>query len=403
MKGSDYAADGFGLANLPYGSYVVSGAEPRLGVRLGEHVLDAGGLAVAGGAEARVREVLDAPNLDALLAAGPQVWAAARGFLQDFLGGDSEIDEALVHPVAEVTMRMPFTVGDYVDFYASQTHASNVGAIFRPGQPALLPNWHHLPIGYHGRSSTVVVSGTEIVRPQGLLPTGPGEAPTFGPSKRLDIEAEIGYVVGGAAPDGRVPLSAAGDFLFGVVVVNDWSARDIQAFEYVPLGPFLGKSFATSVSPWVVPMAALEQARVAPPERVVALADYLDDSDAQPWGLDLELRVEIDGQTLSRPPFRTMYFTGAQMLVHTAVNGAALRPGDFFASGTVSGPEREQFGSLLELSWGGKEPIELGDGATITFLEDGMDVTIAATAPGPNGAVIDLGEVTGRIAPAIGS
>jgi fumarylacetoacetase len=325
-----------------------------------------------------------------------------RAFLQEFLASPAggRLPGGCVHTVEAVEMLLPFTPADYVDFYASEHHATNVGKIFRPDQAPLLPNWHHLPIGYHGRSSTLVASGTPIVRPKGLLPTAPGAAPQFGACRRLDIEAEIGYVVGGSAPHGEVTLEQADDFVFGLVLVNDWSARDIQAFEYVPLGPFLGKSFATSVGAWVVPLEALDAARTATPERVQQLAPYLDDSASAPWGFDLSLAVEIDSQTVSRPPFAQMYFSGAQMLAHMSVNGAAIGVGDFFASGTVSGPDKDQFGSLLELTWGGKEPLLLADGRQMTFLEDGQNVTITATAPGPNGSIIDFGAVTGRIAPA---
>jgi fumarylacetoacetase len=244
----------------------------------------------------------------------------------------------------------------------------------------------------------VAVSGTPVVRPCGQRPGEGG--PTFGPSRRLDLEAEVGFVVGASSPLGeRVPVASFAEHVFGVCLVNDWSARDLQAWEYRPLGPFLGKSFLTSVSPWVVPLAALERARVEPPARDPRPLPYLRD-DAEPWGLDLTLELRVNGQVVSRPPFAGTYWTAPQQLAHLTVNGAALRTGDLFASGTVSGPGREQVGSLIELTDGGREPLRLTDGSTRTFLEDGDLVTITATAPGPDGATIGFGEVSGRVLPA---
>jgi fumarylacetoacetase len=269
-----------------------------------------------------------------------------------------------------------------VDFYSSEHHATNVGRLFRPGQPPLPPNWKHLPIGYHGRAGTVVVSGTGIRRPWGQRRVG-----DTGPTERLDIEAEVGFVVGVPSTLGEaVPASRFAEHVFGVVLVNDWSARDIQAWEYQPLGPFLGKSFATSISAWVTPLDALAEAWVPAPPQDPPVVDYLAEPERK--GLDLRLEVEWNGQVVSRPPFRTMYWTPAQQLAHLTVNGASLRTGDLYASGTVSGPERAESGSLLELTWGER------------FLADGDSVTIRATAPGPGGTVIALGEVTGTIQPA---
>lgn len=296
----------------------------------------------------------------------------------------------LFHPLAGVTLHLPFEVADYVDFYASEHHATNVGRIFRPDAEALTPNWKHLPIGYHGRAGTVVVSGTPVVRPHGQRKAPTDEVPAFGPSLRLDIEAEVGFVVGTPSTlHESVPQEAFRDHVFGVCLLNDWSARDIQAWEYVPLGPFLGKSFATSVSAWITPLDALDEARTAPPARDVPLLPYLDDADTEPGGIDLRIEVRINGETVSRPPFSAMYWTAAQQLAHMTVNGASLRTGDLFASGTVSGPDPDQLGCLLELTQG-KGP----------YLQDGDEVTLTAWAPGPEGARIGLGEVTGRILPA---
>ena len=407
MTWLDLPADSpFGLANLPYGVFAPGGGSPRVGVRVGDQVLDL--------ASALGEPVFAEPALNAFLAQGHQSWARVRGRITDLLTDPKHRGavEPALYPLAEVELLLPFEPADYVDFYAGEHHAANIGRMFRPGSEPLTPNWKHLPIGYHGRAGTLVVSGTPIVRPRGQRKAPTAAAPTFGPSQRLDIEAEIGFVVGtGSALGTPVPLADFAEHVFGVCVVNDWSARDIQAWEYVPLGPFLGKSFATSVSPWVVPLAALEQARIAPPPRDEELLPYLadtgtgTDSDsgtkADPWGLDLALEIRLNGETVSRPPFSAMYWTPAQMLAHLTVNGASTRTGDFYASGTVSGPERNQRGSLIELSWGGADPLTLRDGATRTFLEDGDEVTIAATAPGPNGTRIGLGEVTGRILPAV--
>ncbi|WP_042430173.1 fumarylacetoacetase [Streptacidiphilus anmyonensis] len=396
----------FGIDNLPYGVFSTSGdpQRRRLGVAVGEWVLDAGAASRAVGSP---DPLLEAVTLDPLLAAGRPAWTRVREALTRWLTEPTfrPVIEPCLVPRADATLHLPFTVGDYVDFYASEHHASNLGRLFRPGSEPLTPNWKHLPIGYHGRSGTVVVSGTPVVRPNGQRKAPADAAPTFGPSRRLDIEAEVGFVVGAGSELGTpVPLADFAEHVFGVCLVNDWSARDIQAWEYVPLGPFLGKSFATSVSPWVVPLDALASARVAPPARDVEPLPYLDDSDSgeakEPWGLDLALEVRVNGTLVSRPPFSAMYWTPAQMLAHMTVNGASVHPGDLFASGTVSGPERGTEGALIELTWNGERPVELGDGSSRAFLEDGDEVTITATAPGPNGTRIGFGEVTGRILPA---
>jgi fumarylacetoacetase len=402
-----FATPGFGPENLPYASFSPAGGAPRLGVRLGDRAVDVAALASAVGPGGPAlpqdaRTAAAAAGLDPLLAAGRATWSALRAWLVEVVTTDG-LDEAVAassHPVEEVELHMPFTVADYVDYYASEHHASNVGKIFRPDQAPLLPNWKHLPVGYHGRSGTVIPSGRDFPRPKGLRPEQSG-TPSFGPSRRLDIEAEMGFVLGGSAPAGEVSLEqAAAEHVFGVVLFNDWSARDIQAYEYVPLGPYLGKSFASSISLWVVPWEALAAARVQPPVREHELAPYLDDTDAQPWGLDVTMEVVVDGQTVSCPPVSTMYWTAPQMVAHMTVNGACLRPGDFFGSGTVSGPEKDQRGSFLELSWGGKEPFTLPDGTEMSFLQDGQTVTLKGTAPGPGGSVIDFGECTATILPA---
>ncbi|SFJ30640.1 fumarylacetoacetase [Amycolatopsis sacchari] len=378
----------FGYGNLPYGVFSRPGEERRVGVRLGDSVVDVALLLDD--------EVFAAPTLNPFLAQGRARWDEVRARLRDLLRGD--VPGEAVHPVGEVTLHLPFEVADYVDFYASEHHASNLGRLFRPDSEPLMPNWKHLPVGYHGRAGTVVVSGTDVVRPCGQRKAPDETAPTYGPSRRLDIEAELGFVVGTPSPlGGRIDVDSFADHVFGVVLVNDWSARDLQAWEYVPLGPHLGKSFATSISPWVVPLAALEAARVPLPGQDPEPLPYL--RGREDWGLDIDLVVEWNGEEVSRPPYRTMYWSPAQMLAHLTVNGASARTGDLFASGTISGPEKSQRGAFIELTWGGREPVTV-KGEQRTFLEDGDEVTISATAPGPDGGRISFGEVTGTIRPA---
>lgn len=384
----------FGIANLPYGVYSRDFGEPRVCVRIGEWVLDL--------RSALGDPVFATPSLNAFLAAGRAYWSDVRARVTAVLTDERsrEVVEPALTPLREVTLHAPFTPGDYVDFYASEHHASNLGQILR-GSPELVPNWRHMPIGYHGRSGTIVVSGTPVPRPQGQRRAPTDAEPTVGPSRRLDLEAELGFVVGTGSTWGRpVQLAEFADHVFGVCLVNDWSARDIQAWEYVPLGPFLGKSFATSISAWAVPLAALDHAWVAPPVRPVRPPSYL--TDPETLGLEVALEIRLNGHVVARPPYASMYWTPAQMLAHMTVNGASVRPGDLYASGTISGPDRDQRGSLIELSWNGQEPLTLPDGSVRSFLEDGDEVVISATAPGPGGTRIGLGEVTGRIVPTPG-
>jgi fumarylacetoacetase len=317
---------------------------------------------------------LEGSSLNAFMGAGPDVWRQVRGRLD---GG---------REVSEPELGMPFEVADYVDFYSSLDHATNLGRMFRPDAEPLLPNWPHLPVGYHGRAGTVVPSGTPVRRPRGQRP-----GPEFGPSARLDIELEAGFVIGAPSEMGEpVPVERALDHIFGMVLVNDWSARDIQAWEYQPLGPFLGKSFATSVSHWVVPLDELADRRVPRGPQEPEPLDYLRE---EPWAFDIPLEVELNGTVVARSNTRHLYWSIAQQVAHLTVNGASLRTGDLLATGTISGPEREERGSLIELSWNGQEPIELADGSTRTFLEDGDEVVLRGDP---------LGEVRGRIEPALG-
>jgi len=382
--------------NLPYGIFSRRGEDRRhVGVRVADQVLDLTGLARRH--ELDTAEALDAGVLNPLMAWSRDHLAGLRQWLRRALvdpAWQAEVTPYLL-PLADVRLHLPFEVADYVDFYASEHHATNVGRLFRPDQPPLLPNWRHLPVAYHGRAGTVVPSGTGIRRPSGQR-RGDG-APEFGPSTRLDIEAELGFVVGTPSRIGTpVAMRDLPTHVFGVVGVNDWSARDIQAWEYVPLGPFLGKSFATTVSHWVTPLAALEAAWVPLPRQEPRPLPYLAPESA--LGLDIAIEVELNGHVVARPPYGSMYWSPAQMLAHLTVNGASVRTGDLFASGTVSGPEPGTEGSLLELSRGWTQPV--GPQGRLA-LEDGDTVVLRYTAPGTGGGRIALGEVVGSVLPAL--
>ncbi|NKR45207.1 fumarylacetoacetase [Rhodococcus hoagii] len=380
----------FGVDNLPYGVFSTADAGPRVGVRVGDSVVDL--------AKALGDDTFAQSTLNAFMAQGRARWVEVRTQITELVTG--EIADDAVFSVDDVTMHLPIAVADYVDFYASENHATNLGRLFRPDSAALMPNWKHLPVGYHGRSSTVVVSGTDIVRPCGQRKAPADAVPSFGPSIRLDIEAEMGFIVGVGSPMGSsITPDEFAEHCFGAVILNDWSARDIQAWEYVPLGPNLGKSFATSISPWVVPLLALEAARIDTPVQDPTPLPYLQGDEK--WGLDIDLAVEWNGDVVSRPPYAQMYWSPAQMLAHTTVNGAAASTGDLFGSGTISGPDKDQRGAFIELTWGGAEPVEVA-GEQRMFIQDGDEIAISATAPGANGGRIGFGEVRARILPATG-
>jgi fumarylacetoacetase len=365
---------GFGLDNLPYGVFSRRGEDKRVGVRYGDAVLD---LAALG-------DVFREPALNAFMAQGPAAWAEARARARELVDGGPLI------PLSDAELHLPFEVADYVDFYSSLEHATNLGRLFRPDAEPLLPNWRRLPVGYHGRAGTVVVSGTPIVRPSGQSKPPGADEPVFGPSRRLDIELELGFVIGTPSRLGEPgPIDRALEHVFGVVLVNDWSARDIQAWEYQPLGPFLGKSFATSIGAWVTPLQALEPFRVAGQEQQPPPLDYL---RAEPFAYDIALEVELNGETISRTSARNLYWSIEQQIAHATVNGASLRTGDLLATGTISGPTPDSRGSLIELSWNGAEPLQLSDGTTRTFLEDGDEVVLRGQGGG-----IALGEVQGKV------
>ncbi|MDQ2755657.1 MAG: fumarylacetoacetase [Actinomycetota bacterium] len=396
--------DPYGLATLPYGVFSTPDRPaPRIGVRIGDRVLDVGAAATLAGMESGT--VWRHSTLNPFLGQGASAWAAAREWLTLVLSDESYRDVVLPHlvPLDRATLHLPIEVADYVDFYAAEHHARRASEIFRPGA-GLGENWKHLPVGYHGRAGTVVVSGTDVVRPTGQRrgASGAGSGPDFGPSTRLDLETELGFVLGAPTTQGtRVPVDRAHEHLFGVVLLNDWSARDLQAWESAPLGPFLGKSFATSISAWVTPMAALEAARVTVPgqDDPVPLPYLAGTSPAR--GLDLQLELRVGGSLVSRPRARDLYWSPEQLVAHLTVGGASIRNGDLLGSGTVSGADAASIGCLLELSWGGRDVVTLSDGTTRTWLLDGDTVTITATAPGPGGARIGVGEVTGRVRPAV--
>lgn len=346
-----------------------------MGYCRGDEVVDLSGLG----------EAFRRPSLNDLMAEGRDAWAAAREAAESSAG-------PLV-PLRDVEPRLPFEVADYVDFYSSLEHATNLGRLFRPGSDPLLPNWRRLPVGYHGRAGTVVVSGTPIVRPIGQSKQPGSQEPVFGPSRRLDLELELGFVVGTPSRLGEpVPVEEALEHVFGVVLVNDWSARDIQGWEYQPLGPFLGKSFATSIGAWVTPLEALTPFRVPGEAQDPEPLPYL---RTAPFVYQIALEIELNGQTIARTSARHLYWTIEQQLAHLTANGASLRTGDLLATGTISGPEPEERGSLIELTWNGAEPLHLADGTTRTFLEDGDEVVLRGRA-----GDLELGEVRGKIAPA---
>jgi fumarylacetoacetase len=372
-------------------------------VAVGDQVVDLHAAAQAG--LLPNREALAATDLNSFLALGRAAWAETRAALVDVLTSDrfERLPAEAVWPQRGATMLLPFSPGDYVDFYSSLHHATNLGRMFRPGDEPLHPNWRRLPVGYHGRASSVVVSGTPVHRPCG--PVGP-EAEAV-PTAALDFELEVGFVTGPGNPLGEsIAADAAADHIFGLVLVNDWSARDIQRWEYVPLGPFLGKSFATSVSQWVVPLAALEPYLVEGPTQMPAPARYL--QAAGKWAVDLDLEVTLapqggGEQVVTRAEFSGMYWTMAQQLAHVTVNGTNVRPGDLYGSGTVSGPEPGSWGSMIEITRNGAEPLRLGDGSQRTFLHDGDTVTIRGRCDRPGRPRIGFGECVGTILPAEGS
>ena len=395
----------FPLNNLPYGVFSTANSDPRCGVAIGDMILD-----VAAAEEAGLIALTDAPLFDVpfwneVMEEGPKLWAALRTRLTELLAEGSpdqaELSDMLVAQ-SDADMHLPFLVSEFTDFYASKNHATNVGTMFRGAENALPPNWLHIPIGYNGRASSVVVSGTDIRRPWGQLKGPNDDAPRWAPSARFDLELEMGAIVG-TFSDAPVTVAEADEMIFGYVLLNDWSARDIQAWEYQPLGPFQAKATATSISPWIVTKAALEPFRTNTPTREKELLPHLKDCGPMLYDIDLSVTLAPEGKeasTIATTNYKEMYYSSAQQLAHHTTSGCPMNPGDLLGSGTISGPEKHQRGALLELSWGGKEPITLDTGEERSFLEDGDTLTLHGAAHG-DGYTIGFGTCAGTILPAL--
>jgi fumarylacetoacetase len=392
----------FSIHNLPFGIFSTKGKPPQIGIAIGDQILK-----VAGVAEKMnwtiERSVWQQSSLNEFMALGKRTTNAVRKDVQALL---SDVDSwlrdypQLFVPQQEAKMHLPVEIGDYTDFYASKEHATNVGKLFRDPENALLPNWKHLPVGYHGRASSIVVSGTPIRRPNGQLLVADSKTPTFEATRQLDVELEMAVIVGKENRLGQpVSIADAKDHLFGMVLFNDWSARDIQRWEYVPLGPFLGKSFASSMSPWVVTMEALEAVKIAGPTQLPEPLPYLQQSGKNNYDIQLAMELKPKAgafQTISRSNTKYLYWSFAQQLTHHTSNGCNLRVGDVLASGTISGTTAKSYGSLLEMTVGGKRPIQLADGIERTFLEDGDEIKLRGHAQ--NGEIrVGFGEVSGVI------
>ena len=386
----------FPLNNLPYGVFSVGDSAPRCGVAIGDMILDLAAAEAAGLVSVTAGPVFDAGDWNGFMALGPDAWADLRGQVMALLGEAGDTSAPLVAQ-ADAQMHLPITVAEYTDFYAGRHHATNVGTMFRGPENALPPNWLHIPIGYNGRASSVVVSGTDIRRPWGQLKAPTEDVPRWGPSQRFDIELEMGAIVG-TASGGPISVDQADANIFGYVLLNDWSARDIQAWEYQPLGPFQAKATATSISPWIVTKAALEPFRCATPAREYELLPHL--RDTGPMLYDIALDVSLNGHTICETNYNEMYYSAAQQLAHHTTSGCPMRVGDLLGSGTISGPEKHQRGSLLELSWGGKEPLSLPDGTTRSFIEDGDTLVLHGAAKG-DGYQIGFGACAGTLLPAL--
>ena len=413
VESANSADTEFPLNNLPYGVFMTADDEAHCCVAIGDMILDLAVLEDDGVISVSDEPVFDLPFLNEFMDAGKPAWDALRARLMDLLSaggddtlsGDVELQSIAMAPRVGAEMAMPFVVAEYTDFYAGRHHATNVGTMFRGAENALPPNWLHIPIGYNGRASTVVVSGTDIIRPNGQL-KGPGdEAPRFGPCARLDIELEMGAVVGtGNAMGQPVSVAEADDMIFGYVLLNDWSARDIQAWEYQPLGPFQAKAFGTSISPWVVTKAALEPFRTSTPAREKNLLPHLQEPGPMLYDIDLAVTMRPEGvkseTVIARTNYNQMYYSSAQQLCHHASSGCAMNSGDLLGSGTISGAEKHERGSLLEISWGGKEPFTLDSGETRSFLEDGDTMTLKGAAKG-DGFQVGFGDCVGKILPAV--
>ena len=403
VDSANHADTPFPLNNLPYGVFSTNnGSMPRCGVAIGDQIFD---LCAAEGDDLITpagTPVFDVPYWNDFMDLGPEAWQELRSALTALLAEGAEPRPQYLVPQADAQMHLPIEVAEYTDFYAGRHHATNVGTMFRGAENALPPNWLHIPIGYNGRASSVVVSGTDIRRPWGQLKGPNDDAPRFAPSARFDIELEMGAIVGQPS-DGPITVQEADDNIFGYVLLNDWSARDIQAWEYQPLGPFQAKATATTISPWIVTKTALDPFRCATPAREVELLDHLKDAGPMLYDIDLAVTLAPAGQTAStiaRTNYNELYYSAAQQLAHHTTSGCPMRVGDLLGSGTISGPEKDSRGSLLELSWGGKEPITLDTGETRSFIEDDDTLTLIGAAHG-DGYTIGFGDCTGTLLPAL--
>ncbi len=406
----------FPIQNLPYGvCRPRAGGEVFICTAIGDYVLNLAELDAAGvfdGPELDGKRVFRELTLNIFMSLGHKAWAEARSTIRTLLDADEPtlrdnepLRERVLIPRENVEMMRPVDIGDYTDFYSSEQHAINVGTMFRGPENALKPNWKHLPVGYHGRSSSIVIGGTDLHRPRGqLLPPDSNDTPVFQASKLLDFELEIGFLTGpGNALGDSLSVKEAPRHIFGLILVNDWSARDIQKWEYEPLGPFLAKNWATSISPWVVPLAALDPFRVKGPEQNPKPLPYLHSEEN--WNFDIHLEVFLQGEQMKKPHrisasnAKYLYWNITQQLAHQSITGCNIQAGDLYASGTISGPDEDSYGSMLELSWKGEKPLKFPGGEERTFLEDGDEVTMTGYAQG-DGYRVGFGEVTGKILPA---
>lgn len=405
VESANSATTEFPLNNLPYGVFSIGNTAPRCGIAIGDSILDAAAAEKAGLFYGLPSDLCQQPSWNALMSSGADTWKLFRSTVTALLAeGTTKRAEVEPHlyPLTDATLHMPFVVAEFTDFYAGRHHATNVGTMFRGAENALPPNWLHIPIGYNGRASSVVVSGSDIQRPWGQLKSPDQTKPAFMPSRRFDLELEMGAIVGEPS-QGPVGVDRAQAMIFGFVLLNDWSARDIQAWEYQPLGPFQAKATATTISPWIVSALALEQFRVPLPKRELPLLPYLDSPNDAIYNIDLEVTLAPEGKaatTIAQTNYREMYYSAAQQLTHHTSSGCPMRTGDLLGSGTISGPEKSQRGSLLELSWGGKDPLSLDTGETRTFLEDGDTLTLSGRAQG-DGFTIGFGACSGTLTPAL--
>lgn len=385
----------FTLDNLPFGIFSCEGKK-RVGVAIGAMIFDLTSAVDAGWFPNIPARSMHTGFLNEFIALGKKVTNRTRSKLQEILQSEDHFDNFLVHQ-NEATMHMPVQISDYTDFYSSEEHASNVGKLYRDPENALMPNWKHLPVAYHGRASSIIVSGTDVHRPKGQVKKADDFLPSFGSTQALDFELELGFIIGKDTEVGdNISTDQAQEYIFGMVLVNDWSARDIQKWEYVPLGPFLGKNFATSISPWVVPYEALQYFQTAGPKQIPVVLDYLKYKGEK--NIDIKLSVRLNNSLVTESNFKYMYWNMEQQLAHHTINGCNVRVGDLMASGTISGKDEKSYGSLLELSQGGSKNIQLADGRSRTFLEDGDEVVMHGYCE-MDGRRVGFGTLTGKILP----